>query len=486
MTKRVTSQRLAAGERGMALISALLMMVVMSALAIALTASGRVEVSMGDNEELYAGARAAAESGLNHTAAIVIQQAMNPVFPLNNLLMGPDLAANPADEAAASNADNGIVTHLLGGVAPWPVAPGSDYSYNVRIFDDDDPSLNNGVAFTMDQRVAMSANKPTQVEDGLRFNDVNKRLVIRSIGFGPRGTTSTLEQMLTPITMPALLVNGDLRMGGNARIEGDQGSVHANNNLEIDGMAVSIEQSATSTGDMTHNSNWAAGDITSGGMPMIPVPDINAIDYFNDADYILQSDGRITNRTETITYCNSAASNQGGYQVGCRDFTPPGGTAPFGWRFRNPTSTWDLNPGGGGNANQATYFAETDVSVIGSPGTPAAPLRITIIALGNIEITGNPDLRPEPASELQFVTDKDLKIAGDITIPTAYEGRILVREQIDFAGSASLAGQVIVQDVPSISTLVEDNEISGNVTLTYNGLVETVAYTVSGWRETQQ
>ena len=63
----------------------------------------------------------------------------------------------------------------------------------------------------------MSANKPTQVEDGLRFNDVNKRLVIRSIGFGPRGTTSTLEQMLTPITMPALLVNGDLLMSGNAQ-----------------------------------------------------------------------------------------------------------------------------------------------------------------------------------------------------------------------------------------------------------------------------
>ena len=158
----------------------------------------------------------------------------------------------------------------------------------------------------------MSANRPTQVEDGLRFNDVNKRLVIRSIGFGPRGTRSTLEQMLTPITMPALLVNGDLTLSGNMRIEGDQGSVHANNNMEIDGNSVFIEQSATSTGDMTHNTGWSAGDITSGGMPMIPVPDINAIDYFNDADYILQSDGRITNRTDTITYCNSASSSRPG------------------------------------------------------------------------------------------------------------------------------------------------------------------------------
>ena len=124
MTKRVMSQGPAADERGMALISALLMMIVMSALAIALTASGRIEVAMGDNEELYAGARAAAESGLNHTAAIVVQAAMNPTFPLNNLLTGPDLAANPANEAASSNADNGVVTHLLGGAAPLGRRPG--------------------------------------------------------------------------------------------------------------------------------------------------------------------------------------------------------------------------------------------------------------------------------------------------------------------------------------------------------------------------
>jgi Tfp pilus assembly protein PilX len=478
--------RAAGGERGIALISALLMMMVMSALAIALTASGRVEVAMGDNEELYAGARAAAESGLNHTAAIIIQQAMNPVFPLNNLLTGPDLAADPANEAAASNADNGIVTHLLGGAAPWPVAAGSAYSYDVRIFDDDDPALNNGAAFTLVQRTAMSANKPTQVEDGLRFNDVNKRLVIRSVGFGPRGTTSTLEQMLTPITMPALLVNGNLLLTGNASITGDQGSVHANNNLEIDGNSVVVEQSCTATGDLSHIAGWAAGDVTSGGMPLIPVPDIHADDYFNDADYVLQLDGRITNRDESVVYCNAASASQSGYKTGCRDVTPPAGTAPFGWRYRDSSQTWDLNPGGGGEANQATYFSEGDVTVTGSPGTSMAPLRITIIARGDIVVTGNPDLRPEPASELQFVTDQDLRIAGDIMIPTAYEGRILVREQIDFAGSADLAGQVIVQDVPSISNEVEDNQISGTVNLTYNGLVETVAYTVSGWRETQQ
>ena len=36
-----------------------------------------------------------------------------------------------------------------------------------------------------------------------------------------------------------------------------------------------------------------------------------------------------------------------------------------------------------------------------------------------------------------------------------------------------------------MSTLVTNNTVTGSVTLSYNGLIETVAYTVSGWRETQ-
>lgn len=476
-------------EDGIALVAALLMMMVMSALAMAITASGRIEVSMGDNEELYGGARAAAESGLNHAAAVVIQLASVAGFEADTLLQGPDGVMDAANEAAPSNADNNTVTHLLGGASPWPVVDG--YSYDVRIFDDDDPILKNGVAFTQAERTAMSANKPAQVEDGLRFSDMNRRVVIRSSGFGPNGTVATLEQMLTPITMPALLVNGDLVMGGNASIEGSQGSVHANGNLEIDGNSVNVEENATATGNLTSNTGWSAGELTSGGMPLIPVPDIRAINYLNDADFILQSDGRITNRTETTTYCDAMTTAGGGGNFdGCRNYTPPappGGTSgPFGWRFRSSSSTWDLNPGGSGNnTNQATYFAETDVTVTGSPGTSSNPLRITIIATGDIEVTGSPDLRPEPSSEIQFVTDQDLRIAGSITIPIAFEGRIMVREQIDFAGTASLAGQVIVQNVPSISTLVEDNVVNGNLTLTYNGLIETVAYTVSGWREAQ-
>ena len=472
-------------ERGMALVSALLLMLVMSGLAIALTTSGRIEVAMGDNEELYAGARAAAESGLNHAAAVILANgyAGNPTFNLNTLLTGPDGAVNTGTLGAAANADNGLMTHLtgMGGSAAcpadatllcWPVVDG--YTYTVRLHDDDDPLMKGGTAFTAVELTAMGP-PPDPAEDGNPFNDVNKRLVIRATGFGPRGTRAILEQMLSPIKMPALLVNGDLNMAGSAAVIGTQGSVHANGNLLVDGNAVNIAQTATATGTLTANANWAPGDLMSGGMPMIPVPDIQASDYMSDADFILRSDGRITNLAGTTVYCNASSNGNA-----CRNITPPGGTAAFGWTFGGTPPAWDLSQN---QANSATYYAQTNVRITGNPGTNAAPILLTIIAEGNIEITGNPDLRPEPTSELQFVTNRDLRIAGNLGIPLAFEGRILVREQIDFAGNSTLAGQVIVQNVPSVSTLVTNNTVTGNVTLSYNGLIETVAYTVSGWRE---
>ncbi|MDH4064427.1 MAG: hypothetical protein OEW19_08500, partial [Acidobacteriota bacterium] len=350
--------------------------------------------------------------------------------------------------------------------------PGSPYTYDVRLFDDDDPAMK-GSAFTPVELAAMGP-PPDPPEDGNRFNDVNKRLVIRATGFGPRGTQATFEQMLIPMVMPALLVGGDVAIANVVQVTGPRGSVHANGDLTISGTSVTIAQSATATGTISADTAWHPGGLESGDMPRIPVPDIHAADYFADADYVLQADGRITNPPVTTVYCDASATADA-----CRDITPPGGTAPFGWVF-DAASGWNLSQD---SANSATYYARTNVRITASPGTPVSPVLLTIIAEGDIEITGNPNLRPEPASELQFVTDRDLRISGSPGVPLTLEGRFLVREQIDLSGEATLVGQVIVQDVASLGPLVVSNTITGGVTLSYNGSVETVTYTVSGWRE---
>lgn len=484
MTPDRSSHAGPASERGMALIATLLLMMVMSGLAIALIASGRIENAMGDNEELYAGARAASEAGLNHTAAIILQLTADPTFPLDSLLAGPDAALDAGNDSAAANNDNGLVTHLLGGAAPWPVAAGAAYTYDVELLDDDDPSLNGGVPFSTAELTAMGAGSALDVEDGLRFNDVNKRLVIRSTGFGPRGTQATLEQMLVPIEMPALLVNGDVTLAGNTSISGEQGSVHANGTLTIQNTTVDVDENATSTGTLTAPGGWDPGGLESGGMPIIPVPNILASNYASDADYFLRANGQIVtvnpvSGAETLI-CTAAMSANN-----CRNFTPAGGEGIFGLVYSSSSQSWTFNPGpGGGGAtiNQATYYANTDVSITGNTGVA---LYLSIIAEGNIIVTGNPDLQPEPSSQIQFVTNKDLRITGDLTMTMAYAGHILVREQIDFFGNGFMVGQVVVQNVPSVSTLVTGNTVSGNFELTYDGGLEPLAYTVSGWRETQ-
>jgi hypothetical protein len=165
----------------------------------------------------------------------------------------------------------------------------------------------------------------------------------------------------------------------------------------------------------------------------------------------------------------------------CRKVVNPDTGVIWGWSW-SPVDGWDLTSN---IASQATYYVEGNVKVTGDPGSPVSPVYLSIIAEGNIEVTGNPDLRPEPSSSILFVTDMDLKLNGNIAVPLTVEGKILVREQIDFAGNPQISGQVICQDIPSVSTLVENNTIAGSVSITYNGLVTTVAYSVAGWREAQ-
>ena len=55
----------ASSEKGVALIIVLLLLAVMAGLTTGLTLNGQTEISMAHNETYYAGARAAAEAGMN-------------------------------------------------------------------------------------------------------------------------------------------------------------------------------------------------------------------------------------------------------------------------------------------------------------------------------------------------------------------------------------------------------------------------------------
>ena len=101
-------------EKGVALIIVLLLLAVMAGLTTGLTLNGQTEIAMATNEAYYAGARAAAEAGMNRA----IEQITNPANTIN-LLATPNIPA----------------------IGNGPFNLTADYSYSFEIVDDDDPSL---------------------------------------------------------------------------------------------------------------------------------------------------------------------------------------------------------------------------------------------------------------------------------------------------------------------------------------------------------
>jgi cytoskeletal protein CcmA (bactofilin family) len=357
------------------------------------------------------------------------------------------------------DADDGSLTEL-GLAAPTAnttLDATAGTSYSVRVYDDDDT--------TAVRKVTLNTADITRIEENNNTGtDANKRVVVFATGYGPGGTVTTLEAIVGPMILPAVITNGNLTIDGNVDIEGTNGSVHSNANLTMNGTTADITEDCTSSGTFTGSAGNCSG-YAGGSRPTITVPNVAASDYFTQSTYILHSNGTIERRSDNAILCNASSDANA-----CKD-------AGYGWMFS--AGTWNL---GSTEPLNGAYYAEGNVGVSGSPGSGGTPVQITIIAEGWIDISGSPEFQPF-LPETFIVTNQDLKIDGSLSTPVTVEGQILVREQIHIAGNAELAGQVIVQDASNTCTLVTANSISGSVTITYNGMVGTNNFEVLAWKE---
>lgn len=454
-------------EKGIALIVVLLLLGVMAALTTGLALNGQTEVQMSANETYYAGARAAAEAGMNRA--------------VNQIVL--DTATDLLATKAIPNIGNG------------PFSLNSQYSYRFQILDDDDPSL---YPFLSAPQLAAALAK--MGEDGDPNNDVNTRMIVRAIGTGPKGSTVTVSRVLqsteipdlpettTLISNPALLVKGDVTIGGSARIQGTRGNVHANGNVYGNG-------NPTVTGDITAtgtvDDSLHPGGLKAGNMPAIAIPEIKAQDYASLADFILRSDGTIR-----VASTGAACGGKGSIPPAC----------PTGWSFKS--GIWDAS---GAMPSSATYYVQGSVHMKGTGSSPVTAL--SLIAEGNIELEGNGKFRPENGAGIQFVTNGDFTLLGTVDADDSadFDGQIMVREQMKIQGNTEFQGRVMVESRNSATNVynavtnpygnkgtstLTTNEVSGNMTLTYNGhlgdIVTTIVtpagastYTnnISGWLE---
>lgn len=463
-------------ERGIALIVVLLLMAVLSGLATGFAMTGNVEVQMGTNEVHFAGARAAAEAGLNRAIVEILADTST------NWLAGQDGAVDLGNPSAGVNADNGSIAFLLGGAGPYPLGTSGQFTYTIEILDDDNPELYE------------SPLDPTNVttrmlENNNPFSNINDRLILRATGFGPRGTvvriarvldtvdTTTVSSTTTTLSNPAILVNGDFEMDGTITVQGTSGHVHANGNLSKTGASGTVTGNATATGTADFGS-WTPGGSSGGGRPTINVPSISAANFESHADYKLTLVGGVpvvqTGGPGNWTTCTTTACNN------------------VGWSYSG--GIWNA----GSSPTLATYYIEGNVDI--GPTSGSANRAISVIATGDINVHGSAELTPENDAMIQFVSDGDVRIVNGSDLDadsTTIEGQIMVRGQFEAGGNMEFQGRVLVQDVQSVGNLVEngDNRIHGTVQFTYNGSLGAITTTtfipgvttyvnnVSGWIE---
>jgi cytoskeletal protein CcmA (bactofilin family) len=438
-------------EKGVALIIVLLLLAVMAGLTTGLTLNGTTEIAMASNELYYSGARAAAEAGLNRA----IEQ----------------ITADTTTDLLAA----GAVPVIGNG----PFGLGDLYSYSLEILDDDDPSL---------YTTALTAAQLTQMgEDGDPAVNGNERLILRATGIGPNGTTIRISRVLqtvatenitttttTVLSNPAIVVNGSLDITGSSLVNGTQGNVHANGDITGGGSAT-VSGNLTATG--TVPDRIIVGGLKAGNQPSITVPEIRASDYRGLADWILKSNGTITNAAGTVC---------GGMALAC----------PTGWSYSAATNKWSSS---GAMPSSATYYVQGAVSMHGTGKSRLTA--ISVIAEGNITIDGNGQFTPENSAKIQFVTNGDFDFSGnaDADDPTNLDGQIMVREQIKIQGNSEFQGRIMVQDADSATNVYDavtnpngrrgassfaTNNMTGNTHVTYNGslgdIVSKVMTTTTG------
>jgi hypothetical protein len=457
MMTRQTRTAADSHERGSAIIGVLLLLMLMSALAAAMGVSGRTESLITRNHQSRAQARAAAEAGINHAVQITVDY-LQTIDPVN---IPGALDALLVD-----------TTPLAGGVAfgaPTGIAGALDstVSYQILLMDEDDPDR--GAA----QTNLTDDLDPTNNEDGVETTDNNNTLVFRATGIAQGGAAVTLEALIAPVELGAIITDGDLEIAGTVSVTGgDDADVHSNGDLTVNGGSASVSGSLTASGVY----DGPAGGY--GGAAEKPLPEVSAEDYKHHADFVLEDDGTMTcngaggcsNPTTGGTWGFGAticvAANDGN---GCR--------TDWGWRFAG--GGWEMGSGGGapGTPQNGTFYAETDVSISSGP-----TLTMTLIAEGSIDISGSPNLTAH-TNELLFVTDGDLDISGGVETDVIAQGQILVHEQLSISGNATLGGQIIVEDAANTHSLVTTSSITGSVVIDYNGTLGTNLFFVTGWRE---
>lgn len=448
-----TVQRLR-GEQGVALIFVLIMLGVMTMIGLGITGLGMVATTVTVNAGETAGALAIADAGVAHARRLIMWQEWPS---LNGFLQNGNGTACDGDELSVAPA---------GAPAGFPAAAGDLITAAGTAFGGGTYQV-----FVCDDH-ATDINPTTGVLDVDPNTDVNRRIIVRSVGVGANGATATVEQIYGSQDLPAVIINGNILAQGNTNFSGAGGAIHGNGNLAVAGNTCAQQYySAVGTTAVTGGSVGGGAGCTGAAVdlrpdsPPINVPVLQPGSYKPQATYWLENNGTCV------------------IHVPATGVTTPTACAALGWSYSAGTNTWS----GGSSILAGAYWINGNVDLTGSPGSPATPLPLTILAEGWVDISGSPDTTPALSVAglgltnvgLSVVAGTDLRMRGS---STQVGGAVYyARHQIDLAGTPNIDGQLMAANVADTAfpvgtgtNLVPLNGagqmvITGNATISFGG-----------------
>ncbi len=321
--------------------------------------------------------------------------------------------------------------------------------YNVLVADDDDGD-DDPLTDANDQVVVyVTVATPVDATDG------RPRRIL--------GVYRSAVYYVPPTYTPnhALVVNGNLHMGGSPAVTGRMGSVHANGDLEINGgtgMVISTQGSATGAIAITGSPPEPENGWASESKP-VPIPRIDPSEHIEKATFVLDRAGNVYDNT-TIP----------------RRLIAAGSWAGFSWDDR--TGTWSKR--NGTTPPPGAIYVDGNLDINGG-GTEAEPWRTTLLVNGSISMEGNPFLVPY-LKGVTMMAYGDIRLRGTPKAFPDVNGLIATHEQIDISGNPRFRGSVLAEDAGDAFDLVTTTsragmddfvDVTGNFSLTYDGDLET-------------
>lgn len=536
--------RSAWSEKGVALVVALLGMMMLLLMIGGIVVSSTSGLRASGNHEREIRVLLVAEAGGAHVMGLIRDAALPPSAGsrFDAVLLGPDGGPNTADDGWLGGtifptgtpipAPTGVI---VAGAEPSCCFPNGaalsfgNGSYFARAFDDDDPLVN------------LAAPQLPTGENGDRFVDGNGRIIVRI--WSRSGVARTfLDYTLGHRPFPAVLVNGEAELEGNAAVLGTYGSVHSNcevpldpteTGVELEGNSV-VDQDATSSCQVeVDGSSTVRGDILE-QEPVIPVPPLGFPDAAPAPCYPT-GETNLVNMADIILVGDDIDSEDGNFDELANVFrclAPPITAADVAAQGVDPSEPFVVSRVAQGPCAAAPCFYPLPENGSSSEQTfgwtiqgddfrlddPALTNGLTVLGLGEdfkltgnitatvsiiaaeeVEIDGNVNLTPAQqldgppfnGAPLSIFANEEVEISGNGTFNP--NGLIYAGEEFECEGNVTINGQVMVSgQVDEVSDgggggpggVDGEVELSGNCLIQLEDpLIAAGRRAIMGWRQ---